>query len=238
MRFRFKGFGRDTGKPLSGHLEAADAEAAYQLLSERGIVTESLQGDPDSSASSDTPDVQLFENSLDEALNSALDASSKRVSFDALTKYYRGKKVRVIDRDKIRQQVAEVVDSTLLASELLGANSSTARERVAEAIRGLFQNSQNVTSPPPVAQPTPANGASGPDLSNQIGKLSDVVQQAERMIAAMQSALRNVESGGAGPRRSVSSNASLQFNPEQNAVLREILESNLELRRVIEQQTS
>src|SRR5688572_20881413 len=162
VRFRFSGFGRESGKPINGHVEAADAEAAYQILSDRGIVTEALQGDPDASAVGDSvhrsgdPDVSLFENSLDEALDSALDASSKRVPFDALTKYYRGKKVRVIDRDKIRQQVAEVVDSTLLANELLGASSSTSRERVAEAIRGLFQDSRNIARARPLPKPTHA----------------------------------------------------------------------------------
>ena len=39
MRFRFNGFGRDTGKAIIGHVEASDAEAAYQVLSERGIIT-------------------------------------------------------------------------------------------------------------------------------------------------------------------------------------------------------
>jgi hypothetical protein len=233
--------GRESGKPINGHVEAVDAEAAYQVLSDRGIITETLKGDPAAPAAkhehhAGEPDVSLFENSLDEALDSALDASSKRVPFDALTKFYRGKKVRVIDRDKIRQQVAEVVDATLLANELLGGNSSTSRERVAEAIRGLFQDSRNVTRPHhPQPEPPHAEQLTDPGLNEQIGKLSGVVRQAESLISAMQSALRNVEGGGAGhaiARRHLVSTAHA-FNAEQDTVLREIFESNLELRRTI-----
>ena len=46
MRFFFRGLGRETGNPLEGHVEAPDTEAAYQVLSDSGIVTESLREDP------------------------------------------------------------------------------------------------------------------------------------------------------------------------------------------------
>ena len=238
MRFLFHGFDRETAKPIKGSVEASDAEAAYQILSERGIVTETLQGDlgfPDVSADepSNPPDVAMFENALDEALENALNSSSTRVPFDALTKIYRGKKVRVIDRDKIRHRVAEVVDSTLAASEANRESHSTARERVADAIGGLFHDTRNIASEHNV-QTVAANGVAGmtdAGLAAQIGKLSGVVEQAERMIAAMQAALRNVETGGT-PRRRVAAGPS-SLNGEQNQVLREILQSNLDLRRAI-----
>lgn len=234
MRFQFRGFHRETGKPVNGHVEAPHAEAAYQVLSDRRIVTESLQGDPEPAhvpahIPSSTPDIRLFENELEEALEDALNSSSTKVPFDALTKIYRGRKVRVIDRDKIRARVAQVVDSTLAASEADRESTGTARERVADAISGLFHDPRNIATehkPQDVAK-MDANG-----LAAQIGKLSGVVQQAEGLIAAMQSALRNVESGGSGPRRHVVS-ASSFAGGEQDSVLRDILQSNLELRRAI-----
>lgn len=247
MRFRFTGFGRESGQSFKGYVEASDADAAYAVLSERSIVTELLEGDPDSTGplindpQAETPDVSLFENSLEEALDSALDASSTRVSFDTLTKYYRGKKVRVIDRDKIRQQVADVVDSTLLASETLRESTSSARERVASAISGLFYDSRSLTSEPKL--PAATSKPSEADLSDQIGRLSGVVQQAEGLIAAMQAALSNVQSGSASstaPRRGASHALvrSGAFLDEQNSVLREILESNIELRRAMAKGTT
>src|SRR5450432_4034974 len=107
VRFRFNGFHRETGKPVAGYVEASDTETAYQVLSDNEIVTETLREDPKATiASSDTPAVSQFAN----ALESALDLSSSQVSFDDLTKRYRGKKVWVVDREKIRQRVAQVVD--------------------------------------------------------------------------------------------------------------------------------
>ena len=43
----------------------------------------------------------------------AFAAASQAVSFDAVAQRYRGKSVWVIDRDKIRRQVATIVDQTL-----------------------------------------------------------------------------------------------------------------------------
>jgi hypothetical protein len=48
---------------------------------------------------------------FDNALEGALDGASSQIDFDALTERYRGKKVWVIDRDKIRRNVARVVDT-------------------------------------------------------------------------------------------------------------------------------
>src|SRR5450432_303861 len=110
VRFRFNGFHRETGKPVAGFVEASDTEAAYQVLSDRAVVTETLREEPKPSASpTETTPVAQFAD----ALENALESSSSQVPFDDLTKRYRGKKVWVVDREKIRQRVAEVVDTTL-----------------------------------------------------------------------------------------------------------------------------
>jgi len=240
VRFHFRGFYRETGQPTQGHVEAPAEEVAYQLLSDHGIVTESLCSDP----------------GIEDALDSALNASSSQVAFDALAERYRGKKVWVIDREKIRQQVAQVVDSTLAASEDNLESGTTARERVADAIKGLFHDPQNVASRHDeqsiammraiVAAAQGAGGAgdggagggalSNAELAAQIGRLTGVVQQAEGLIAAMSSALRNFESGAAPRRRLVTTTASPDRG--QNEVLREIFQSNLDLRNSMTRTTT
>jgi hypothetical protein len=229
VRFHFRGFYRETGQPTHGHVEAPAEEVAYQVLSDHGIVTESLLTDP----------------GIDDALDSALNASSSQVAFDALAKRYRGKKVWVIDREKIRQHVAQVVDSTLAASDENLESGATARERVADAIKGLFHDKQNIASQHDpqtaammralVAAAQGAGTASGgaamsnAELAEQVGRLTGVVQQAEGLIAAMSSALRNLETGAA-PRRHVTATVR-SAGSEQDGVLREIFQSNLDLRR-------
>jgi hypothetical protein len=143
VRFLFRGFERETGNPVEGHIEAPDSEAAYEILGENGIITEPLREDPRPANASAKPN-SIAE--FTEALESALDLSSSQVAFDDLTERYRGKKVWVIDRDKIRRRVAEVVDSTLAASEANLESSATARERVADAISGLFHDTRNIAS--------------------------------------------------------------------------------------------
>ena len=191
---------------------------------------------------------------FEQALNSALDLSSSQVPFDALTKRYSGKKVWVIDREKIRQQVAHVVDSALAASDAENDPASAgARQRVAEALNGLFHDTRNIASQHDAetiekmramiaaaaqAGSTAAPGATDANVADQIGRLTGVVEHAESLIAAMQAALRNVESGGAAPRRRLVVTSAPSINLEQASVLREIFESNLELRRSMSKTTS
>jgi hypothetical protein len=235
VRFQFRGFDRETGEPVDGHVEASDTEAGYQVLSDHGIVTETLRPDPRAAdGSPETEAIAQFAN----ALESALDLSSSQVAFDELSKRYRGKKVWVVDRNKIRHRVAQVVDSTLAASEADLESGPTARQRVANAISELFADTTNIASQHSAESIAKmrSGAASGDGLAEQIGKLSGVVEQAESLIAAMQAALRNVDSGGA-PRRRTLAMPSVLIS-EQNEVLREILESNLDLRRTIEAGTT
>jgi hypothetical protein len=239
VRFRFGGMYRESGKPVEGHVEAPDTEVAYQILSDNGIVTETLFDDPGPMGISPTAVPEFAD-----ALESALDSSSSQVPFDDLTVKYSGKKVWVIDRDKIRRRVAQVVDSTLAASDAHSESGESVREQVARAIGELFQDTSSIASQhnaqtiaamrAMIAATGKGAGIAGmtnDNLAEQIGRLTGVVEQAEGLIAAMQSALRNMETGGVPRRRSVVPSGSL--GPEQNEVLREIFQSNLELRRMI-----
>jgi hypothetical protein len=143
VRYLFRGIIRDTGKVVEGHVEAFDPEEAFDLLGENGIITEALRPDPKPlNLAEDLPGLPQ----IAEALESAIDSSSSQVSFDDLTDRYRGKKVWVIDRDKIRSRVAQVVDAALEQSHQDAGASATTRERVKHAIWGLFDDNRNIAS--------------------------------------------------------------------------------------------
>lgn len=165
---------------------------------------------------------------FDNALEGALDGASSQIDFDALTERYRGKKVWVIDRDKIRRNVARVVDQALSQSMGKDENSTATRERVADAINELFKDTRNLTS---------QHTATNTSLDKQIGRLAGVIKQFESALTMMQSAIRNIGSGGGGgyaPRRQRGQAAS--GGNEQNAVLLEIFKTNLDLLRGMEEE--
>lgn len=165
---------------------------------------------------------------FDNALEGALDGASSQIDFDALTERYRGKKVWVIDRDKIRRNVARVVDQALSQSMGKDESSIATRERVADAINELFKDTRNLTS-----QHTATNAS----LDKQIGRLAGVIKQFESALTMMQSAIRNIGSGGGGgyaPRRGRGQAA--PGGNEQNAVLLEIFKTNLDLLRGMEEE--
>ena len=143
MRYLFRGLVRDTGRPVEGHVEAADDEAAFNALSQNGVVTESLNPDPKPlNLSDELPKAPQFAD----ALESAFDSSSSQVDFDGLAERYHGKKVWVIDRDKIRRRVAQVVDAALALSHLHDEGSSQTRERVNSAIQAMFNDNTNLAT--------------------------------------------------------------------------------------------
>lgn len=248
MRFLFRGLTRNTGASVEGHVEASDREAAYSILGQNGIVTEILREDPKPlDLSANESPIPEFSN----ALESALDSSSQQVAFDDLTERYRGKKVWVIDRDKIKHRVAQVVDSTLASSETDLESNMTARQRVANAISGLFHDNRNIASEhtaesiaamklaAAAANINASPGMNPGALAQQIGRLTDVVQQAETMIAAMATALQRVQQGvGPAPIRHRMQVAAPSMNLEQNSVLQEIFKSNMELRKTMAQSES
>ena len=176
MRYLFRGMVRDSGRPVEGHVEATTQDEAFNALSQNGVVTESLLPDPKPlNLNEELPASPEFAD----ALESAFDSSSSQVDFDGLTERYHGKKVWVIDRDKIRRRVAQVVDAALALSHLHDEGATQTRERVNSAIQAMFDDNRNLASernadsiagvrfgggtpdrgfvpPPPPPPPTPA----------------------------------------------------------------------------------
>ncbi len=143
VRYLFRGLIRDTGRPVEGHVEASTEEEGYRALSSNGVVTESLIPDPKPlNLNDELPQSPEFAD----ALESAFDSSSSQVAFDDLTKQYSGKKVWVIDRDKIRRRVAQVVDAALALAAQHGEGSGKTRERVQSALQGFFSDNKNLAT--------------------------------------------------------------------------------------------
>ena len=249
MRYLFRGLIRETGKPVVGHVEADTEETAFNALADNGIVTESLSPDP--KPNFPQPNMGQAPRFAD-ALDSAFDASAHQIAFDDLTERYRGKRVWVIDRDKIRRRVAQVVDEAMQEAQSELDNDTQTRERVAKAIEGLFKDSKNITSPQTIAPPAPpqppqlpqppANYAAGPVaggpvLDAQIDRLASLITTAETVLAQIQAAARNAsfgrggggEGGGGGGRRRGQRASKVRMT--DNDVLLEIFKSNMQLQR-------
>jgi hypothetical protein len=147
VRYLFRGMIRTNGRVVEGHVEAPTPEEAYGALSDNGIVTESMRPDPkpehppEHAAEEGGP-----EPAFRQAIDSALDSASMQVAFDSLTEQYKGKKVWVLDRDKIRKRVAEVVDQVLTEAQRKAETDQKTRELVQEAIKGMFADNRNIAS--------------------------------------------------------------------------------------------
>jgi hypothetical protein len=128
---------------VEGHVEASTEADACHALSENGVVTESLMPDPKPlNLNDELPKAPQFAD----ALESAFDSSSSQVDFDALTERYQGKKVWVIDRDKIRRRTAQVIDAALALSALNNEGHGQVRERINNALEGMFSDNRNLAT--------------------------------------------------------------------------------------------
>ena len=239
MRYRFRGLVRESGKPVEGHVEAEWHEQALNLLSENGIVTESLREEPKPLNLSNKPEGQ---DQFSSAIDSAVDTSSTQVSFDALADKFKGKSVWVIDREKIRRRVAQVVDEAIRSSLQNADTGAETRDRVAEAIEKLFQNSENLTSrmgqlekkpeqPPAAALPAGPPRPPNDQLERQLSRLANFITKAENLLVSMQNTLRNASLGGGGY---VQRRRGPAEKEEQNSVLAEIFKSNIALLQSLE----
>ena len=231
MRYRFKGIVRTTGQTVEGHAHGDAPDDALQALSEHGIVTESLREDPEPLMQQAAATAQPFNRAID----SALDVAAAQIPFDAIANRYKGKNVWVLDRDKIRSGVAQVVDQALreaLSNNTMagqaGLDVGDIRKQVADAIGGLFKDNRNLTS----------QVNSGSDkLENQVRRIESMVHRAESVLAQMTVAISRIGSGGGGwggggggPRRFYGQSGG--GGGEQNAVLLEIFKENLKLRGI------
>ena len=137
---------RTNGRIVEGHVEAPTPEEAYGALSDNGIVTESLRPDPKAEQPPEPEEESGPEPTFRQAIDSALDSASMQVAFDSLTEQYKGKKVWVLDRDKIRKRVAQVVDQVLAEAQRKAETDQKTRELVQEAIKGMFADNRNIAS--------------------------------------------------------------------------------------------
>ena len=169
----------------------------------------------------------------------AFAAASQAVSFDAVAQRYRGKSVWVIDRDKIRRQVATIVDQALKDVESRQQNQydgDAVRETVASALKEMFKDNRNIASQqtPEQARGGQVSGVVGssPQLDAQILRLEDFLVRAETVLTQLQVAAKRLAAGGGGgfaPRRM--SHIPRPRGEEQNEVLLEIFRSNVKLRQ-------
>lgn len=245
MRYHFRGLRRDTGKAVVGHVDADNEEIAYHSLADEGIVVETIvrQPRPQAPSSPGASGEQAGVPHIDREIESALDAGSKQVNFDDLSKRYQGKRVWVLDRDKMKHRVMKIVDTAVIQSQQESEGDDETRQRVAEALEGLFANQKNISSnisaeeaaakakpPPPAPEPAPQPQPAAPPnsaLQEQIDRLSQVVEQMEGAITTLSRAAKR-GGGGGGLRLRTSRNRAL--SEEQDAVLKEIFQTNLTLR--------
>jgi hypothetical protein len=190
-------------------------------------------------------------------IDRAFAEASQSVSFDAVAQRYKGKSVWVIDRDKIRRQVAVVVDGAIRSAtddadkkaEDAAETGDQIRESVASALKELFKDNRNIASQKSAEEAeqerkaqqaaaapaaTPA-AVSSPQLEQLANRLEGFLGKAENVLTQLQVAARRVGSGGGGggaagfaPRRI--SHIPKPASDEQNSVLMEIFKSNLKLR--------
>ncbi|MFA9477450.1 hypothetical protein ACERK3_03990 [Phycisphaerales bacterium AB-hyl4] len=234
VRYRFRGLHRDTGKPVEGYVEAPAEDVAYEVLGRNNVVTEELRPEPRLETQLDPMPNQAWD--LANALESAFDSASRQVAVDSLAERFRGQRVWVIDREKIRSQVMRLIDRALQQGAAAKESTEEVRERIATAIEKMFKDQRNLTSQAP---PQGANGGGGSGaptneaLEKQIDRLSRVVQGLEKAVGNITLALRSGGGGGyGGPVRHTYERR--DRGPEQNKVLLEIFETNLELQRGIE----
>ena len=194
-------------------------------------------------------------------LDRAFAAASQAVDFDAVAQRYRGKSVWVIDRDKIRRQVAGVVDEALKKAEKNDDTGDRVRESVAAALKQLFNDTRNIASqqtpeqvqatqraqqgqaaPQPQAAAPSGGGqaamaVSTPQLEALTGRLEGFLAKAETVLTQLQVAARRVGSGGGGGGGGVGfgprrmSHIPRPQSDAQNSVLSEIFNSNIKLRK-------
>ena len=225
MRYRFKGIVRTTGQTVEGHAHGNTPEEAYQALSDHGIITESLREEPEAL------NLNGEQQPLSSAIDSALDTAASQVPFDAIAKQFKGKSVWVLDRDKIRKRVAQVVDQAIRdaipeGQQQSGIDVSDLRKTVSDAIGGLFKDNRNITS---------QVSESSMKMDAQVRRIESMVHRAESVLAQMTVAISRLGSmsfsgggGWGGPRRM----AGQAPASEQNAVLLEIFKENLRLRGI------
>lgn len=260
LRYRFKGLLRETGKPVEGHVEAQGQASAFRMLGDNGIVCEALREDPLPEAYTGSDD------EVGSAIDSALDVSSTNVDVDEIARRYSGQSVRVIDRDKIRKRVMEVVTTAIKKSLPASTSADTSArdetlERVEEAIKKVFGNNANLTSEVPAPAPDPAPAArvvpkaatpagagvadDTPFAENKFQLISEALGRIERNVnivvaAAKRGGIGGGGGGGRGADHSAHAGKHVKTirNPANDKVLLQIFETNVKLQKNVAAKTA
>jgi len=193
-----------------------------------------------------TPEPEGDRPEIAQQIEDALRQGSRQIKFDTIEKHFRGKRVWVLDREKMQAGVMRVVDQAIYQSQQEAEGGLKTRQRVAAAITNLFGNKKNLTSPvetgrvvrqpvkPPELRATKPEVA-GDDLRSQIARLASLVNRAERVL--MQAA-QSAGPSTSGRKRFVRQGLATPPKPQQEKMLIKILEDNLELIRGMNEQPS
>ena len=190
-----------------------------------------------------TPEPEGDRPEIAQQIEDALRQGSRQIRFDTIEKHFRGKRVWVLDREKMQAGVMRVVDQAIYKSQQEAEGGLKTRQRVAAAITNLFGNKKNITSPvdsgsvatKPAKTDETKPEATHDALGSQIARLASLVNRAERVL--MQPA-QSAGSGTSGRKRFVRQGLAAPRNPQQEKVLVKILEDNLKLIRGMSEQSS
>ncbi|HSH95216.1 MAG TPA: hypothetical protein VK968_13775 [Roseimicrobium sp.] len=212
VRYLFVGKNKQTGEPVDGHIDADSEAGVVKNLADQGIVATKVKLDPRQSKQ---------EADLPATAPKAANAFVPRPAADRRDE----DKVVVMDRDKIRRNVAAALDHALAMSFARNDGPMQIRARVANAIHGLFKDYRNITSEAPVDH----SGA----MEEQLGKLQDVIARTEKMLTSW-SKYGPPRGGGGGGEGGGKRRSSKMKREGPDEVLREIFQANLQLMKSIE----
>ena len=128
----------------------------------------------------------------DDPVERAFAAASQAVSFDAVAQRYKGKSVWVIDRDRIRRQVAGIVDQALQQAEGKVKDQNRydgdqVRESVASALKEMFKDNANIASQQTPEQARAAQQAAQGKQAQPAPQASQAPQAAPQRVVATSS---------------------------------------------------
>lgn len=218
VRYLFIGKNQSTGEPVDGHVEAANEAKVVETLARQGIVASKVKPDP----SQPKQGAKMSSNAV------APGTPFKPSAPGAFVPKPREEDAAVVlDRDKIRRNVAAALDHALAMSFARSEGPMQIRARVANAIHGLFKDYKNISSEAPVDH----SGA----MQEQLSKLSDVIARTEKMLSGWSKygpprGGRGGSDEGGGKKR----HSKLARREGPDEVLKEIFQANLDLMKSIE----
>ena len=152
MRFLFQGLKRETWESVEGRVNAPNADAAYNVLGDHGIVCESLEPELITWNGNGSA-LKVDQKQLAEALERALDDAGMRIRFDELTRRYHGKSVWVLDRKRIARVLAQMFQEPRNGSADRFVNSPALEGEVARLTTAVGQIERAMASAPTTVAP-------------------------------------------------------------------------------------